>query len=206
MKLFKRVAMTLAIVAACSAAVAQATEREVFSSPTQGVELVKPEGWHFMTIGDMVRSMEMTRLKTESLRQAASGSPASIAAGVAKYPEPYPGVNPSISIRVTPNTTFNGASPVDIMNVGLSVYPLMFDDVVVTQPARETELQGYPAAQAELTATAYLKDGTIMPLRTRMWIVMRDGNFVSISAGVRQDEANGTMKEVMAVLETLKID
>lgn len=205
MKLFKRMAMTLAIVAACSAAVAQATEREVFRSPTHGIELVKPEGWHFQTIGELIGSMEDTKLKTEALRPIFHDSVRSILVTVAKYPEPYDGLNPSVTIHISPYGKLEAASPRELMNLGLAAYPLIFDDVV-PEALRDVEMAGHPAVESRMTATAHKKSGTIMPMKSVSWLVPRDGYYVSISAGVRQDEANGTMEEVLAVLDTLQID
>lgn len=204
MKLIKHVVLALAVGFGTSAV--QASEADLFRSPTQGVELVKPEGWHYLTIDDLVEGRKNIELKIKADEESSSGEAATTVVSIAKYQEPYDDVNPGVSVSITPTGMLEGAHPRDIINLGLAAYPLLFDDFKVVEPVQETEFHGHPAYTVSYVVTMRLKDGTALPLQATEWFVPRAGYALNVTASARQDEANGTMKEVMAVLETLKID
>ena len=89
---------------------------------------------------------------------------------IAKYPEPYPTVNPTVQIK---HLLGVGLSPEETLNALVEAARTGYRDFQLVQSVRKAELSDHPAAHAEATFTMVVSEGQSYPVRTSMWAVVR---------------------------------
>lgn len=182
---------------------AQSPERIV--NRTLGLELVKPADWQFLTAEANAENLQ--RLHTDDPEfPAAIARYASVPlVAFTKYAEPYPDLNPSFKINARPYGPFADRSAKELITLILPSLSRAFPDLKVEQAPLETVIDGQPAAYVRLTYTLVAGQDRF-PTTSELWIVPRQGYFLMIGAGTRQDEANGSREEIQSILSSFKFD
>ena len=99
---------------ALSCAVAGAQER--VEHPGAGIGLSRPEGWHEATLAQVQANRERVRLSIPELQRALATRSAMPLFVFTRYPEPYPGLNPSVQVTLRPALP---GTPTELLTVAL---------------------------------------------------------------------------------------
>jgi hypothetical protein len=124
---------------------------------------------------------------------------------IAKYPEPYPDLNPSFKINVRPLGGLARLPPEDILTAAIPTFSRAFNDMQVLEGPRPTRVSGRKAAYARLSYTLRAKD-TAVPTISEIWVVPKGSVFFMIGGGTRADEKTGSRAEIRRILDRVRID
>lgn len=190
------------ILAILLVAAAQTCAAEPIKSDAAKVYLEKPATWTDNSGPAVERIMSQFSHDDRKVMEAFRRGLVLPAILITKFREPYPDVNPSISVAVRrrddPGVTALGA-----LSDKIDRSRAVFQDVVVEQPPTEVTLGGRPAAHARVAYTMRTPGG-VLPVLSEQWFVMRGDAMVMISAGSRPDRDDGEREEIRAVLDTLR--
>ncbi|MDF2620574.1 MAG: hypothetical protein K0S00_3233 [Xanthobacteraceae bacterium] len=184
---------------------ADAASAQPYTDPTIGFSIVKPSDWFFIDEGEIERSLQMQKLDNEALEALIKKSADKPLVALSKFREPYDDANPSVIINVQPAGPFKGAAPAHIAKAMTAVMTKLLRDVRLEECSEDTSLSGLPAAYCQFTYIFVTSAGDF-PSRTRLWIVRRQEHLFIITGSARQDERNGTLAEVNAVIRNITID
>lgn len=204
MKIVGRAVVVFVLVLCAGAAVAG--KPDVFRNPTAGLQVTKPAAWHYVTAAQNLENIKAVKLKDEEFHAAMQKYAAAPLVAMTRFPEPYEDVNPSFKVNIRPLGPLKGKDPKDLIGLFLPQLEKSFRDFELVQPATSVEVSGIKAAYARINYTMEIPDGRTFPTTSELWIVPRGDYFFMIGAGTRQDERNGTRKEIQGILKTLRIE
>jgi len=187
------------------AIVCSAQSPEVFRNPTAGLEVTKPAVWVFLTAEQNADNLKRTELSDQEFRAAMAKYATVPMVAMAKYPEPYPDLNPSFKVNMRSLGDLKGSSAVEITNLVVPQLQRAFADAKLVQPPKEVTISGLKAAYARIDYT--LRAGVEQfPTASELWIIPRGDFFFIVGAGTRQDEKSGTRAEIETIVKSLKLD
>jgi hypothetical protein len=123
-----------------------------------------------------------------------------------KHPEPYEDLNPSFKVNIKPLGQLKGKSGKDIIGLLLPQLQKAFKDFKLVQPPMEVLVSGIKSGYVRLNYSLQIPDGTMFPTTSELWIVPRGDYFFMMGAGTRQDEKTGSRKEIVDIIQSVKID
>src|SRR5574341_401976 len=123
-----------------------------------------------------------------------------------KYPEPYDDLNPSFKVNIKPFGPLKGKDGKEVISLIMPQFQKMFKDFRVVQAPKDVNVAGFKAAYARINYSLQTPDGRIFPTTSELWIVPRGDYFFVIGAGTRQDEKNGSRKEIERIMKSIKIE
>jgi hypothetical protein len=186
-------------------AVAHAQSDEVVTNRTVGLEITKPAAWQHVTAEATVENFRNVEMKDKEFQEAVVKYATAPVFAFAKYPEPYPDINPSFKINLRSAGQLAGRSGSEILALILPTLQNAFADFVMQEGPTETMVSGLPASYARFNYTLSA-GGAEYPTTSEIWIVPRGNFFFLIGAGTRQDEATGSRAEIRSILDSVKID
>ncbi|HEX8840447.1 MAG TPA: hypothetical protein VF750_08275 [Sphingomicrobium sp.] len=181
----------------------QAGER--INIPSLGLGIVRPASWVTITADQNARNLRSVRMDDPEFQALATRYANSPIVAMAKHPEPYADLNPSLKINVRPLGGFAGHPPEEILAAALPMFQHAFADMRVLEGPKRTSLVGRPAGFVRMAYT--LRAGTIaVPAVSEIWVVPKGPVYFMVGSGTRADERNGSRAEVRAIIDTLKLD
>lgn len=191
------------VLAAAAAPVKPAGQR--ITVPTLGLTLVKPDDWVTISAEQNANNLARVRMDDPEFQALAARYAAVPVIAIAKHPEPYDDLNPSVKINVRPAGAFAGSSPEEILNAVLPLLARPFHDLEVQSPPTRTTLSGKNAAYARVSYTLRA-GGSSFPTVSEFWIVPKGSVFFMIGAGTRADERTGSRSEVRSIVDNIVIE
>lgn len=185
---------------------ASAGQPDVFANPTAGLEVTKPAEWHYVTAARNLENIKAVKLGDEEFHAAMQKYATAPLVAMTKFQEPYDDLNPSFKVNIKPYGPLQGIPPAELITMIVPQFKKAFKDFELVQPPIEVEVSGIKSTYARMNYTMEIPDGRSFPTTSELWIVPRGDYFFMLGAGTRQDEKNGTRKEIEAILDTLKIE
>lgn len=190
----------------CLATAPALADTNLYSNPTVGLRISKPESWQFVSAQQNLENLRRTELKDSEFHQAMLKHANAPLVVMMKYPEPYEDLNPSLKISVRPMGQLKGVDPKELVSVLLQNFKQVFKDFEVLQPPMDTELAGLSGAYMEVSYSLVVPEVGEYPTLSQLWILPRGDYFFMVGAGTRVDEQTGTRQEIAGILQSLSID
>jgi hypothetical protein len=175
-------------------------------SVTVGFEVTKPDSWQFLTAEQNIENLKRTKLSDEEFQELMLRYATAPLVVIAKYPEPFDDLNPSLKVNVKPFGQLKGVDPKQILAMVSAQFRSIFKDYEVVQEPTDTKVSGIKSGYMRINYSIQIPDDRTFATTSELWIVPRGDYFFMIGAGTRQDEKTGTRKEIQEILETVKID
>lgn len=179
---------------------------EVFSNPTAGFQMNKPDDWHYVTAAQNLENIKALKLSDEEFHAAMQKYATAPLVAIAKYKEPFDDVNPSFKANIKPYGQLKGKKPQDLITMLVPQFERAFKNFQLVQVPTEVVVSGIPSAYARMNYVMETPDGRSFPITSELWIVPRGDYFFMLGAGTRQDEKTGTRKEIESILSSVKIE
>ncbi len=177
----------------------------VFKNVTVGLEVTKPESWHFLTADQNLESIKRMKLNDEEFHSLVIKYSTAPLVIITKYSEPYDDVNPSLKINIKPFGNLKSRDPKEVLTIISDQIKNVLKDYQVVQKPTDTEVAGIKSGYMRVKCSLQAKEGPSFPITSEFWIVPRGDFFFLIGGGTRQDEKTGTRIEIGEILKTLKI-
>lgn len=184
-----------------------AAHTEVLSNRQFGIEITKPDNWHTMHGSGSVKHAVQPQGQTDKLdrliKAMASANPPAVV--ITKFREPYPYVNPSVSIGLM---TF----PSDVTVTPLAVLKAVKEGMQHTMKGVSFRAGPAPASLAKLPSAIMQYDienvvrGAKYRSAMEMWVVIAKGRMVVIDAGASTDEPASTRAELKKIVQSLRLN
>lgn len=185
---------------------AHAEQSDVFTSPTAGLKVTKPIGWHYVTAAQNLENLKATKLNDQEFQAAMLKYATAPLVAMTRFPEPYDDLNPSFKVNIKPFGQLKGQAAKDIIGLMLPQFQKAFKDFKLVQPPTEVEVSGIKSGYARINYSLQTPDGTVFPTTSELWIVPRGDYFFILGAGTRQDEKTGSRKEIASIIRSVKIE
>jgi hypothetical protein len=75
-----------------------AAEANTYESREAGFKITKPEGWQFVPAHTVAQNLALPQLRDKELQRAIRSKPNVPFLVMARFPEPYEGLNPSVQV------------------------------------------------------------------------------------------------------------
>lgn len=170
-----------------------------------GLAITKPAGWYLLEdamFARTLRKLEGAALEKEIAAKIADGTAFPLV-GFTKRPADYPGVNPTVQVRLIPRPS--GASALAFLGRALEPTLKKAEDPVITEPPVARTVNGVAGATARYQYTLRLKDGRAPRLETTLWLFPRGDRFLQLTGIASLAEEEPIRREVAAVLEGLEL-
>lgn len=149
--------------------------QERVSSATAGISLVRPAGWHVMTMPQVMSNRSEVRVPDAELQAGLQRATAPLFV-FSKYPEPFPRLNPTVQVVLRPRPASLPTSATALLRIATETLRKAFPDFAFVEPIRDTRVSGLPAAYMKATYTLRTSDQAHRVL-SRTWLVPR-GSFM----------------------------
>lgn len=184
---------------------AVAATGERISIPSLGLSIVRPPSWVTITADQNARNLQSVHMDDPRFQSLAARYANSPVIAMAKYPEPYGDLNPSLKITVRPLGRFAGHPPEEIVAAALPTFKRAFADMKVLKGPTHTKVAGRSAGFVQLGYTLRAGSGAFRAI-SEIWVVPKGPVFLMVGSGTRADESNGSRAEVRSIIDTLKLD
>lgn len=169
--------------------------------------VTKPDSWRFLTPKEKRDSRKSVTHKNTrwDMMVKQNSFPSRIV--IAKYPEPFPGLNPSVAIDVYPLEEYRFKDAMWLASWDISFHRnLLFTPFRVTtgpfMVQLDTKQASYYRAQFELE----LVKAPPMKIDHRCWIITTALGATIISAGGTQEGPDHCETELAAIIESIRFD
>jgi hypothetical protein len=176
--------------------------QERFDSPTAGIAIDRPAGWHTATLEQVQINRERVRLSDAELQQALATRSAMPLVAFTKYEEPHAGLNPSI--QVTLRAGLPGA-PTRLLSGALEPMRRGFTDFRMLSPVHAVRVGTWPAAHVRVSYRLLNHAGESFEVLSRMWLIPRGPLMFLIGMSGAQAGTDVCEQEFAAVLESIDI-
>jgi hypothetical protein len=170
-----------------------------------GISLIKPAGWTTASAQDIERNRERVRLPDSELQRAMQEGATAPLLVFMKYPESHDELNPSVQVVLRPLGPLVGATPTQILEAAIGPLEQVFYDFEFVQRARETTVDGLPAAYMVAKYSIANTDGATFATLSRLWVVPRGGLMFMIGMNGPQEGGDVSAAEFEAVLDSIEI-
>ena len=145
---------------------------DAFYSGAVGFGITKPSAWYFISDEILQEDRNTIRLEDAELDKLVKEYSNIPLVVFARNPEPYPDLNPSVSVSMA-FLPVEGMAPTAALKMSTEISKQAYPDLTVVEPVREHEIDGLPGAYTKIRYTASFADGKSFPILARMWIVPR---------------------------------
>ena len=179
--------------------------QEAYKNSTLGFSIKKPASWQYLTAEQTKESLKRTDLNDPQMKELITRYARAPFFAIAKYKEPHDDLNPSIRVNAREAGNLKGMAPEKIAEMTAAGLSRTFKDYSVVEGPVSTKISGHPAGYMKVNYTLEA-GGRSWPTTSEFWIVPRGDLLFIIGSGTRQDEKNGTRKEVRSIIASIKID
>ena len=156
--------------AACATTPSGTAPSNTFNDTATGFSITKPSEWHFISKEILKADRNTIRLDDAKQEKIAREYPDAPLVVFTYYPEPYPTLNPSVSVSRI-NMPKEGLPPALILSMSSQMAKKQYQDLVVVEMVREQEVNGIQGAYTQVKYTAPFADGQRFPTTLRMWMI-----------------------------------
>jgi len=162
----------------------------VFHSATTGFSITKADGWVFLSAEDVRASRQNLRLEDRELELAIKQRQDTPLVSIARYPEPYAGLNPSVTVSARSVGGLLGQDPVSLMESTVPALEKAFADFTMVKEASPAMVDGKKAAYMKATYTISDAAGNSYQVISRIYLVPRGTvMFIIDCSALAADEA-----------------
>jgi len=197
----KRIAQRALLgLAACVLAHGQ-PQSDVYRNAAAGLEFTKPASWSYLSAREISTAIQ------EILPKGASVGPIGGAYGplvsATKYKEPYPKLNPTVTLYRLPAGEFRGR-PTEFLKTFVPRLQATLKTLKVTREPEPSDFDGHNGAYVQLAGFIHTGLGETAVI-DEMWIVPRGGDFILIEVGTPWENNPGLREEIAAVVNSVRI-
>ena len=189
-----------------SISIAEPPSENTYYNPTIGFKVTKPADWFFATAEDNTKNLQKVQLEDQEFEEKLKAYGIKPLVFITKYQEPYPDFNLSFKMNVRPYGDSTLKDPVKILNLILPLMQKLYKDFQFIDGPKEVTLSKIQSGYAKFKYTAVFKGNLSFPACSEVWIVPRDKFLYIMSTGYRQDEKNGTQKELQQIIDSIEIE
>jgi hypothetical protein len=182
-----------------------AQEGNTYESREAGFKITKPEGWVFVPATTVAQNLALPRLRDKELEKAIRSKPNVPFLVIARFPEPYAGLNPSVQVSFKTQGELLGEGASVLLSRVVDRLKLNFRDFTFIQPVEPTTVDGHPAARMSARYTVADGQGKEFKTVARMWVVPRGEYMFTISMYGASEGPNTSEKEFAEIFKTIKI-
>jgi hypothetical protein len=182
-----------------------AENQNTFTNPTVGFQITKPDSWYYATASQNLENLKRVQFNNSEFQSAIQKYASAPLLIIAKHPEPYEDLNPTLKVTIKPYGSSRGQNPIEILNLLIPQFNGVFKDLTISQSPTDDTIAGIKSAYTRFSYTLITAEGLKFPTTSELWIVPYGDYFFLIGAGTRQDEATGTRAEIQNILKTIII-
>lgn len=184
----------------------KSNEEEVFHHPGVGFSLTKPMEWKYLSPEMVQAARQSTKLDDKELEKAIKANPNSPLVVITRYHEPYPTLNPSVSVQIT-NLSIEGMPPKDFLSMNMEVMKRAFPDLTYVDKVQDTNVDGISGAYTKVKYTYTMAEGgQKFPTLARTWMLPRGNKIFIISMYGPQEGPDVSDEAFDKILGSIKID
>ncbi len=178
---------------------------DVFHHTGAGFSITKPMAWKYLSPEMAVAARQSVKLDDKELEKMIKENPNSPLVVLTRYQEPYPTLNPSVSVNMTPMPV-QGISPKDFLNLMLTEgVQKMFPDMIYVDEVQDANIDGINGAYTKVKYTMAAGDMKF-PTMTRMWLVPRGKVMFTVGMSGPQDGPDVSEESFQEILKSIKFD
>ena len=178
---------------------------EVFHHAGAGFSITKPMAWKYLSPEMAVAARQSVKLDDQELEKMLKENPNAPLVVLTRYQEPYPTLNPSVSVNMTPMPV-QGISPKDFLNLMLTEgVQKMFPDMTFVDDVQDSNIDGIKGAYTKVKYTMVAGD-LKFPTTTRMWLVPRGKVMFTVGMSGPQEGPDASEESFQEILKSIKFD
>lgn len=177
---------------------------EVFHHPGAGFSMIKPMGWSYLSPEMTLIARQSVKLDDQKLKKMIEENPNAPLVVITRYREPYPTLNPSVSVRVT-RIPVEGIPPKDILHMLMGGVKRMFPDLTYVDEVQNVHVDGLNGAYTKIKYTVFAGDQKF-PTLVRMWLIPRGKIVFTIDMSSPQEGPDISEKTFKKILSSIKIE
>jgi hypothetical protein len=177
----------------------------VFYHAGAGISITKPMDWKYLSPEMAVAARQSVKLDDQELEKMIKENPNAPLVVLTRYQEPYPTLNPSVSINMTPMPV-QGIPPKDFLNLMLTEgVQKMFPDMTYVDEVQDANIDGINGAYTKVKYTMAAGDMKF-PTTTRMWLVPRGKVMFTVGMSGPQEGPDVSEESFQEILKSIKFD
>ena len=184
---------------------AKADGDNTFESSEAGFKLTKPAEWQFLPAHTVAQNLALPRMRDKELEKVIRSRPSIPFLVVARFPEPYEGLNPSVQVSLKTQGELLGQGASALLQHVVERLKGTFSDFAFVEEVTETTVDSLPAARMIAKYTVIDSQGKDLKALARMWIVPRGDYMLTISMYGPQDGPNTSQKEFQQIFQSIKL-
>jgi hypothetical protein len=178
--------------------------QDTYSNQTLGFSITKPKSWHYVTAEQNKENLSRADFSDPKFKELVLQYARTPFFAITKYKEPHDDLNPSIKVNVREAGQLKSMPPEKIAELTSTSLARAFKDFALAEGPKAVTISGRPAGYFKANYT-FEAGGSSWRTTSEMWIVPRGDLLFIIGAGLREDEKNGSSKELRSVVDTIKI-
>ena len=192
--------------AACSTTPSGIKPTNTFNNATAGFSITKPSGWSYVSQKILKVNRDTNRLNNAELEKVSQeNGDAPFLVVFARYPEPNPKNNPTVSVTVI-DVGIKGLPPKGILSLSTAALKNAYPDLAIVEDIRNHEVDGIVGAYTKLKFTVAGAEGQHFLTTHRMWLVPRGTLMFSIAMAGPQEGPDVSEDAFQEILSSIKID
>ena len=194
----------LGMFAACSKPPA-----DTYHNAEVGFSITKPSEWNYLSKEVVEATRDSVRLDDAELEKKLAeyrkehGQAPLVA--FARYPEPYPTMNPNVSVTAA-IMPMEDLPLKDILNMTTLIMQKAHHDLVFVDEVQDREVGGTTAAYAKMKYTVALADGQKFPVMGRVWLVPRGKVMFTVGMTGPQEGPDVSEETFKEILSSIRIE
>ena len=186
--------------------VVRAEEGTRFKNPGAGITVIRPAGWHTVTIQRIEENGKNVRIPDEQLQEVIQKYASAPLFAFTKHPEPHDDMNPSIQVGFRPLGSIAGRLPTEILTAAVKFIENSFNNFTFVDEVQETTVSGMPAAYMSATYRLPTESGVTYDVLSRMWIVPRGSFMFMIGMGGPESGPEASEEEFTEFMKSIVIE
>ncbi len=181
--------------------------QHIFENKTAGIKLIKPSDWHFLSKEEYVEGLGRVELQDKSFQERLVKNPSLPLVIIAKYPEPYDDINPSVKIGIKSIDQLKEGDPKKTLeSVILPSLKTIFKNYQLDQEPVYIKISGLKAAYARISYSLDVSNLGTFPMTSEFWIVPSGKYIFMIGAGIKKNEDDQTRKKIKEIINSIEIE
>ena len=176
-----------------------------YESREAGFKITKPEDWQFVPAKTVAQNLALPRLRDKELEKVIRAKPNVPFLVMARFPEPYEGLNPSVQVSFKTQGELLGQGAPALLTRVVERLKGNFRDFTFIRPVETTTVDGQAAAGMVARYTVADGQGKEFKTMARMWVIPRGEYMFTISMYGPQEGPNASEKEFEQILQSIKV-
>ena len=178
---------------------------DVFHHAGAGFSITKPMDWKYLSPEMAVAARQSVKRDDQEPEKMIKANPNAPLVVLTRYQEPYPTLNPSVSVNITPMPV-QGIPPKDFLNLMLTEgVQKIFPDMVYVDEVQDANIDGIQGAYTKVKYTMAAGDKKF-PTMTRMWLVPRGKVMFTVGMSGPQEGPDVSEESFQEILKSIKFD